>query len=198
MRAHLLAVIVGLILYSVLHSLLAAPRIQQRLHGLVRPAAFRLFYNVLATLLLFVLWIATGTDYPLLWDLHGWPAILLRILQAAALLLFLAALWPIDLLHFLGLRQLRGHIQEYGGLVTSGVYALCRHPLYLSICVFFSASPRMDLRWLVIVIWMWAYSFIGSIFEERRLAAQFGAAYLDYRRKCPRLLPFRLSRGGDT
>lgn len=191
---HPIALIAGLVLYSVLHSLLAAPGVRRGLNKLIPPAAFRLFYNLMAVVLFVALWLGTDADYPILWDLHGLPAALLRASQVGAALLFLVALRPVDLLHFLGLRQLRGHMQERHGPVTRGAYAVCRHPLYLSVCIFFSAWPRMDLRWLIFAIWLWGYSFVGSIFEERRLETQFGQAYRDYRRRCPRLLPFRLSR----
>jgi protein-S-isoprenylcysteine O-methyltransferase Ste14 len=33
------------------------------------------------------------------------------------------------------------------------------------------------------------YIYIGSIFEERRLIAEFGEAYREYQRSVPRLIP---------
>ena len=198
MKTHWIALIGGLLLYSCVHSLLVAPRLRQALERFVPPRTYRLFYNLVATLLLGALWITTEARYPVLWDLHGLPALLLRIVQAGALLLFLVALAPIDLLYFLGWRQLQGHAEERQGLVTRGAYALCRHPLYFAACVFFSAWPRMDLRWFILAIWLWLYCSVGSLFEERRLEAQFGQAYRDYRRECPRLLPVRLRKRRKT
>lgn len=195
MTSQLLALIIGLLLYAVLHSLLVAPGIRHRLEKLVPSRAYRLLYNVVATVLLALLWLATDTAFPVLWNLHGIPALLLRLLQGAAAVLFLLALRSIDLWHFLGLRQLLGAPPEEARLVTHGAYTLCRHPTYLSVCVFFSAWPRMDLRWLVVAIWLWLYCLVGSIFEERRLEAQFGQAYRSYRAAHPRLLPFRLWPG---
>jgi protein-S-isoprenylcysteine O-methyltransferase Ste14 len=33
------------------------------------------------------------------------------------------------------------------------------------------------------------YLYVGSLFEERRLLAEFGQAYEDYQRRVPRLMP---------
>jgi protein-S-isoprenylcysteine O-methyltransferase Ste14 len=161
---------------------------------LVPPTAYRLTYNIVATGLLGFLWVASDGPYPVLWDLQGLPALSLRVIQACALLLFLVALRPIDLRHFVGWRQLHGDTRERHGLVTHGAYALCRHPIYLSVCVFFSAWPHMDLRTGIIAIWLWAYAAIGSLLEERRLELQFGQTYRHYRETCPRLLPLHWKR----
>jgi hypothetical protein len=77
-----------------------------------------------------------------------------------------------------------------GRFQTDGLYARCRHPVYFFTALFFSAWPTMDLRALVIAIWLWAYSYVGSIFEERKLVTELGAAYVAYRERTPRLLPF--------
>jgi len=78
---------------------------------------------------------------------------------------------------------------------TGGTYALCRHPLYLFTSAFFSAWPTMDLRWLVVAAWLWAYSYAGSFLEERKLVRTFGDAYVRYQATHWRLLPFG-RRGG--
>ena len=69
------------------------------------------------------------------------------------------------------------------------MYRLCRHPLYFATCVLFSAWPTMDLRWLIVVIWLWLYAAVGSVFEERKLVAAFGDDYKRYQASRPRLLP---------
>jgi protein-S-isoprenylcysteine O-methyltransferase Ste14 len=35
------------------------------------------------------------------------------------------------------------------------------------------------------------YFYFGSVFEERRLLAEFGEAYQDYQRRVPRFIPVR-------
>ena len=88
---------------------------------------------------------------------------------------------------FLGLRA-PGATGD-GRFRVDGVYGLCRHPLYFFTSLFFSAWPTMDLRALVFAVWLWAYSFVGSIFEERKLVAELGEVYVAYRRRTPRILP---------
>ena len=52
-------------------------------------------------------------------------------------------------------------------------------------------SPVMTLNLLVTYLLISLYFYIGSIYEERRLLAEFGAAYQAYRRCVPRLIPWR-------
>ena len=185
----------GLAIFAFLHTLLAADGVRRRLELLTGLRVYRLLYNLAAAAALFALFAVTHGDYPLVWDARGAAKLALHMLQVGAVVLSLGVLQALDLAHFAGVRQLRGDLEPRRGLQTQGVYAICRHPLYLSTCVFFSAWPRMDLRWLLVALWLWAYAVIGSIFEERKLAARFGAAYGRYRARTPRLLPFPRARG---
>jgi len=77
-------------------------------------------------------------------------------------------------------------------LLTSGLFAFVRHPIY-------SAFIFLDCTAVVLIAWSWpmlvlpffAYGvyrlLIGG--EEARLAREFGAAYADYRRRVPALIP---------
>jgi len=183
----------GLVLFAVLHSLLAAPAVRTRLARLLGAHRYRLAYNLFAIGSLALPFVLTRGPFPTVWEATGGLAVMLRLLQGAAVVLFLVALRPVDLGHFTGLRQLRGHQQERGGLQSGGAYALCRHPLYLAVCVFVTAAPRMDARGLVVALWLWAYAYLGAWVEERKLHAQFAGAYRRYCATTPRLVP-RLPR----
>jgi protein-S-isoprenylcysteine O-methyltransferase Ste14 len=191
MTSRLVLLASGLLLFSLLHSLLAAVSVRRRLERFVSPRVYRLAYNVLAIACLLGIYLATRGDYPLVWDVRGAARGILRGLQLAAFSLLLATLGSIDLAHFAGLRQLRGEMHERGGLRSGGPYRLCRHPLYLATAVLFSASPTMDLRWLIVAVWLWLYASVGSVFEERKLLDALGDEYRRYRAAHPRLLPFR-------
>ena len=85
---------------------------------------------------------------------------------------------------------------ENGGpsrLWTGGIYAHVRHPLYTITLAAWILTPMMSLDRAVFVAGMSAYLFFGIRREERRIAAEFGAEYADYRARTPMLLP-RFSR----
>jgi protein-S-isoprenylcysteine O-methyltransferase Ste14 len=79
-----------------------------------------------------------------------------------------------------------------GKLCTTGVYALCRHPLYASWGV--SIIPGIVLladNWLAftIPIFMCAVMKFLVVEEERWLEKKFGKKYQAYQKRVPGLLP---------
>jgi protein-S-isoprenylcysteine O-methyltransferase Ste14 len=67
-----------------------------------------------------------------------------------------------------------------------------RHPLYFFSLLFIWLNPQMTLASLLFNLLATLYFWVGSIYEERRLTAEFGEAYKAYRREVPRLLPTRI------
>ncbi|HWN80528.1 MAG TPA: hypothetical protein VNM87_00390, partial [Candidatus Udaeobacter sp.] len=131
--------------------------------------------------------LATRGAYPIVWRATGWARIALMVVQGVAAIGFLLTVRSFKIGEFLGLRA-PGATGD-GRFRTDGVYGLCRHPLYFFVGLFFSAWPTMDLRALVVAVWLWVYAFVGSIFEERKLVAELGDVYVAYRRRTPRILP---------
>ena len=112
-----------------------------------------------------------------------------------------------DLLHFVGAKQIFENIQStncpYAStaktetrtsgnqtLVTSGLFRLCRHPIYLFTILAFIITPVMSLDRLMISIYMGVYLWIGVPIEERKLIQIFGQDYVKYQKRTPMIVPF--------
>jgi protein-S-isoprenylcysteine O-methyltransferase Ste14 len=124
--------------------------------------------------------------------------------QIAALPRTLNFLRPVGVLWFLlGLIlsgtarvQVRTGFAE-GRLVTTGVYAIVRNPIYSSLAFFLLPGLALiTLTWVYLVVSVFVYVgvilFIGK--EEEQLAKVFGKEYEDYRAKVDRLVPFKEPR----
>jgi protein-S-isoprenylcysteine O-methyltransferase Ste14 len=98
-------------------------------------------------------------------------------------------------LRFVGLAQvLDGRSEEEGGsLHVRGLYCHVRHPGYFFSLIVIWLTPVMTVNLLTLFALFTLYFYVGSIHEESRLAAEFGAAYEEYQQHVPRLIP-RLHR----
>lgn len=101
----------------------------------------------------------------------------------------------------LGIRAVAsGHVDKNEELAMTGPYAYVRNPLYLGsivIALGFAAAARDAVIALVIVV-MFVLIYVPTIrSEERYLGTRF-AAYADYARAVPRLIPRTLRFGGMT
>ena len=85
-----------------------------------------------------------------------------------------------------------------GALVTTGVFAVSRNPLYLGgVCVIAGLALVVNLPWLLVallpaIIACWVLLIAP---EERYLAAKFGAEYRAYAATVPRWVGVRGRRG---
>jgi predicted metal-dependent hydrolase/protein-S-isoprenylcysteine O-methyltransferase Ste14 len=102
-----------------------------------------------------------------------------------------------------------GQFREDGELVTDGIYAATRNPLYLGVFLFELGATGLALHQLPLLRpmdWPWWLALAGAalayavwfnltmaVAEARQLERRFGAAYRAYRDRVPFLLP-RLRR----
>ncbi len=92
------------------------------------------------------------------------------------------------------LNHLRGRKPKGMPLTIRGPYRFVRHPLYFFVITMMWSSPDLTLdRLFFNVIWT-AWIYIGAFLEERDLEADFGEAYLQYKRKVPMIIPWRINR----
>jgi protein-S-isoprenylcysteine O-methyltransferase Ste14 len=109
------------------------------------------------------------------------------IVELAGLLVGIVAIVQIQLGNF----NITPLPKEGGQLVTSGLYAVIRHPMYLAqlmvmlplVVDFF--SPLRAILWIVLLINL----IMKQLFEEKQLTRHF-PEYLNYMQKSWRMIPF--------
>lgn len=92
-----------------------------------------------------------------------------------------------------------GCLRKNEVLATTGIYSLCRHPLYLGSLVMFTGFCVLMQSW---VFWILGFAYYAVFYtaavirEERFLREKFGAALDEYRARTPAILPYgRYQRG---
>jgi len=180
--------------YFALHSTLASLTVKRQLWAL-RPGAmryYRLFYNVLATVLVVPLvWWTLTMPGDTLW---AWPGVwgwLADGLAAAAAAGFLWTLRYYEGGEFLGLRQLRAgqqRVEDQEQFHISPPHRYVRHPWY-SFGLVILWTRDMDGPLLVTIVAITVYLVLGSRLEERKLIAYHGDVYRRYRQQVPPFIP---------
>lgn len=120
---------------------------------------------------------------------------------AAALGIFLiiASLWLMSAaVHALGKQwSMQARVLEDHALIRHGPYRIARHPIYTGMLGMLMATGLTWTHWIGFVTSILFFS-IGTMIrvrsEEKLLREQFGAAFDDYKRKVPAVIPLKLSR----
>ena len=94
----------------------------------------------------------------------------------------------------------KGEIEPVTDLVTSGIYARLRNPLYVSFAISMLALDLLFASLLGILATL--FVFLPSMIwrarlEEQALAKRFGEAWKDYARRVPSLLLWDFGRGDE-
>jgi protein-S-isoprenylcysteine O-methyltransferase Ste14 len=198
LQSGFLPVFIAVMLFGIIHSALAAHRtkafIDHRL-GIHIRRWYRLAFNIIAGLtllpaLILVVSLPDSTLYriPLPWV---FLTLCFQGLAAGGLLL---GVRQTGAAAFLGFSQFTQEGETSQSLVTTGFYRWVRHPLYTFSLAIIWLMPMMTWNILSFDISATLYLTIGTLFEERKLAAEFGQAYIAYRRQTPMLLPLKLRR----
>lgn len=188
-----LLILGGMLVWGLLHSLLAAQRVKRVLESQLG-RGYRLFYNLVAGVtLLPVLALVAWRPGEVLYQVPSpwrWGMVVIQLLAVLAA----AITWlQTDVLRFLRIRQLlQAEPLGPNRLTISGFYKWVRHPLYFFSLVFLWFSPIMTLNLFILYGAFTLYFYLGAIFEERKLVGQFGQAYQAYQQRVPMLIPWRL------
>ncbi len=186
--------VLAVALWGVIHSLLASPRTKERIRdkfGASVDRGYRLFYNAVAGItLLPVLLVPAALPGQTLYQISAPWLYLTTVIQLLAVLAIVVSLLQTGASSFLGFRQLL-QSEEPGParLNVGGLYRWVRHPLYTAGLAFIWLSPVMTTSTLALYVGFTLYILIGSRYEERQLAAEFGEAYEEYRSRVPAIVP---------
>ena len=126
------------------------------------------------------------------WTMHA--------VQICAAFFFMLTFRILDAGEFLGIRQVIRYLRrgETAGniegltereLVTTGVYGIVRHPMYVAGIVLLTCNPHVTMNSLAITVLGCLYFLFGMFIEERRFVKIFGDQYREYMQKVPRMVP---------
>jgi len=183
-----------LTLFAVQHSVMARRWFKERWTQIIPWTIERSTYVLcasLALLLLFWQWRPIGIQ---IWSVdNGVARVALWVLFAAGWATVLTVTFLINHFDLFGLRQvwlpLVGRPYTRISFRTPLPYRFVRHPLYFGFLLAFWMTPTMTLAHLVFALATTAYIVLAIQFEERDLVKEHGAAYEEYRRSVPMLLP---------
>jgi protein-S-isoprenylcysteine O-methyltransferase Ste14 len=82
----------------------------------------------------------------------------------------------------------RKGLTETGGLDTTGILGVVRHPWFAGGLLIIWARP-IDMAILVTNVVLSTYLVLGAVLEERKLVAEFGDEYREYQEKVSMFLP---------
>jgi protein-S-isoprenylcysteine O-methyltransferase Ste14 len=187
-------ILLAVLLYGLVHSLLATVGTKARLRRWFGPAAdrwYRLVYNAIGVLT-FLPILALGALFPgrELYTIQVPWAYLTLAGQVLALVALAIGLLQTGVWSFLGFKQaLNSNPSTSSQMVTGGLYRWVRHPLYTAGLVFIWLTPIMTSSLLALNLGLTIYLVVGAYYEERKLVREFGQAYIQYQETTPMLIP---------
>ena len=98
------------------------------------------------------------------------------------------------LLAGVGLYVVFGKIREEPQVITTSVFSVVRHPIYLAAVLLYLGFILLTLSLLSVYVWFLiiVFYYMISRYEEKLLVQRFGSAYEEYKKKVPMLFPIKI------
>lgn len=201
--SEILIIILLFAAYGLIHSFLASTGFKEFLVTKIgnKIAFYRLCYNIFALLSLIFIYDISPKPNDIIFDLKFPFDIVIVSLQLCA---FIGIIWTFKYIcfkEFIGINQIKRYfnnnynhktLDEEMTLRIEGPYKFSRHPIYLFSILFLLFRPVIDLFYLVFVINIILYFYIGAIFEEKKLVKMFGEEYKEYQKNVSRIFPLKI------
>jgi len=190
-----LILVVYLACFAAVHSLMASLPFKRRAAKILGsrmdpwyPAIFSAFAFVMIAPLVYLVYLFPGKVLYIVPSPWRWAMVGCQVLAG---LLSIRAF--VDAPHrFKVPLQLSGAgADEAKPLAPRGVYRWVRDPFLLSGFLIIWLTPFMTTNILILYAAVTVYLYLGSLHWERRLLAQFGDEYRTYKRRVPRMVPWR-------
>lgn len=166
---------------------------------------WRLPYCIISFWMLYYLFLpqvyAIGA-YEMIFDYPLWLWNVVALLRIAGLIIIYWAFIQFDYLEFWGFKQMWQGIKHLVNktqwepiktagvdrLEVKGIYHFCRHPMLTGGFLLVLTLPPTKMTF-VYSFYFFVYMLVGWYFEEKRLVANIGPQYLEYRKQVGAFLP---------
>ena len=177
--------------FAVFHSILAMDHAKNKAEKLMGKGYryYRLIYSIISFPLIipaFWVWASSSKSSPLVYAIPDNLYPLVILVRLCAFGLFGYAALQTDVLEFIGIKR-----EKKKSLITSGSYAIVRHPLYLAGILILITKMRMTQIDLLATLLIAGYFVIGAFIEEKRLLSFFGEEYGQYKQQVSMLIPVK-------
>ena len=199
------SIIIIFLAFALIHSITVASWFKALCRRVFGEMFMRVWYRFLYTIVSGVtaavaIYLIIQIPDRVIWTAPSWLRWLLHGVQIAGFLFGAQAFQYLDKWEFMGFRQVWRYLAngEVAGnlegltereLVTTGVYGIVRHPLYVAGLIIFTFSPHITVNGLTITVLADLYFIFGMFIEEKRFLRIFGDQYRQYMKKVPRMVP---------
>jgi protein-S-isoprenylcysteine O-methyltransferase Ste14 len=122
----------------------------------------------------------------------GWVFIVGYVLMVAGMIVIGVTFKSYDTSEFLGIKIMNEFNPSATPLITTGLNAFVRHPIYFGILVTLIGYLLIsfDYKTLTFFIIAFIYIVVGAKLEERKLLRIYGNQYIEYKKRVKMLTPF--------